>query len=108
MNSLDAIISITILLASTTILLTGISEVKENLEKANNQLEAIITAQKCASIIDSIYSNSATEYQKEINCSVEEDTIISKVNTEEKKSQIITTAKNEKELKVEMLEHYTN
>ena len=85
MNSLDAMISITILLATSAVLLGTLTESKENISKADNQIEAIITAQKCASIIDSVYSNTATEYQKEINCTVEANITTSKINGEGKK-----------------------
>jgi|GEM_PF-1059005 len=108
MNSLDAIISISVLLAASGIILVSLFEQNENIQQAHYLIEAKFQAQKCASIIDSIYSNTATKYEKEIKCNLKDYTTTATIEGKTKQSYAITTTENEKELRVKTLDHYTN
>lgn len=106
MNSLDALISLSVLLAASGIILYSLLEQNENIRQANNTIEAEFEAQKCASIIDSIYSNTATKYTSIIKCTLKDYTTSTTIEGITKEGYAITSTENEKELKVTPLDHY--
>jgi ATP-dependent protease Clp ATPase subunit len=84
----------------------GVNFEKENFQNASDTINAKTSALICASIIDSMISNSATNYQKEMNCQANKNTVSSKINETTKTSFIIGNAKSDLTLKVNIIEHY--
>lgn len=94
------------MLSFTTTLLFGISYYNENLNDGKKLFLAKTNANECAIIIDSFFSNSASEYNIEFPCSGKENITISKQNSFEEKTFLITEIKKEKILEVKINEHY--
>ncbi|MGI6589079.1 MAG: hypothetical protein ACOX1V_00225 [Candidatus Iainarchaeum sp.] len=106
MNSIEALLSLIAITISISILINAIIIQEKNFQIATDSLNAKTNSMKCAFLIDSIVSNSAKQYNKEINCTALENKITSKTNNKTKTTYIITNATNEKELEVDKFEHY--
>lgn len=106
MNSIEAIIALTIMLAGIGIILTSITYVQEKYFETNSTISAKTQAISCASIIDSIYSNSATTYNGEINCTTEKINVKATHEKKTKESQTTTETINELTIEVKTLDHY--
>ena len=106
MNSLDAIIALAALMAGCGTLLGAITSERDAAADAMDSLEAKTGALACASIIDSIYSNSAEGYEKEFSCGAGDRNVSMAVRRKTKTVPIITSAKKALSLEVETLAHY--
>ncbi|MDD3085477.1 MAG: hypothetical protein PHY04_00385 [Candidatus ainarchaeum sp.] len=106
MNSIEALLSLIAITISISILINAVILQEKNFQNASDSLNAKTNSMKCAFIIDSIVSNSAKQYNKEINCNAIENKITSKTNNKTKTTYIITNAKNEQQLEVNNFEHY--
>ncbi len=108
MNSIEAIIALIVMLAGLGAILTSINYVQEDYSQANDTLTAKTQAISCATIIDSIYSNSATTHNEELNCLTESYNVKSTHNNKTKESQTTTETINELTIEVKTLDHYIN
>ncbi|MDD4250990.1 MAG: hypothetical protein PHX27_02250, partial [Candidatus ainarchaeum sp.] len=99
-NSLEAIITLTALIAFITTILIGTIVLNENLREKQELLNTKNISNNCASIIDSFFSNSAIEFEQEFGCNGENNTVFIKQKNFIKKSFVITTVKKEKLLEV--------
>ncbi len=106
MNSLDAIIALVVLVAGIGLILTSIINEKETIFEINNIIETKTNSVICATIIDSIYSNSAKTYNEKISCIPESNKLISKKETTQKESYSITTSEKTNNIEVKTLDHY--
>ena len=106
MNSLEALIAILALTASFGILLQSINLQKDNFQNATDIIFAKTNSLNCAFIIDSIISNSATEYTSELNCTANNNTVNSKIKNTDRNSFIIGEAISGANLMVNKYEHY--
>ncbi|MFA6064721.1 MAG: hypothetical protein WCW44_03205 [archaeon] len=106
MNSFDAIIALSALLAGFAILLGVVNEQKINVEGVINSTNAKTNALECASIIDSMFSNSAEEYTAELNCGANASEINYASEGKIKTAKILTTVSKTTLLEVKILEHY--
>lgn len=106
MNSLEALISLTALLAFFGAMLTLMNQQKENVALVSDSVEAKGNALSCAAIIDFIYSNSIDSYSEKIECSAEETRTWSVVKGSRKEAGLIAKTENEFGLKVNSFGHY--
>ena len=104
MNSLEAIIVLTAMMAFTATMLTGISYYNMILDEGEETLNEKIISGECAIIIDSFFSNSASNYDGEFVCTGKDNFVLSEKKN--KKTFVITTVKKEKKLEIKTNEHY--
>jgi hypothetical protein len=105
-NTLDAIISLTILFASIGVLVNSLAIQSETNTNSDQLIKAKTTSLICATTIDSIYSNSAKSYTKSVDCIPQENKLISKINNTQKESYSITTAQKNTKIEVKTNAHY--
>ena len=106
MNSIDAVIALCAIIASTGLIIGVISVENTNAESAQNSLQAKTLAIKCSSIIDSMYSNNSQNYLNSLECNGTEHTVTSTVDNSTKMAQTIPKVEKKTLLEVEMLDHY--
>jgi hypothetical protein len=106
MNSIDAIIALLALIAAFGVIIAAVNEQKTGMENAKDSIRANALAEKCGTIIDSIYSNAAKKYLGEIKCDANGDNVSALFGNREKNFEIITTAKKTSILEVKISEHY--
>jgi Ca2+/H+ antiporter len=106
MNSIDAIIALCTLMAGFALLLGAINEQNIFLEEGTDSIKSKTNAVSCATLIDSLFSNSAEEYEDDLECLIQEDKTISKIGLKEKSFEIITRVVKNSNSEVETLEHY--
>ncbi len=106
MNSLEALLSITALTAFILVLIMAINsnyeQEKEFLQKNNSKIKSI----QCAAIMDSIFSNSADSYSENMLCDAKENKVFENNSKYLFSSEIITTAKKDYIINLEVNEHY--
>jgi len=105
-NSLEALIAITMLLAAFAIMLGTIGGQKEAIEEYSLKMSAKFDSLKCAAIADSIYSNSAKEYLGASDCFDLDGGVASKKSEFLKAAATIPRITKSDEMEVETLEHY--
>lgn len=106
MNSLEALIAILALTTSMVLIIGTINLQTENFQNAKDIILAKTDSLICASIMDSIVSNSAEKYITQINCTAIQNTVSSKINSTTKSSFIISSAESDSTLSVIKYEHY--
>ena len=106
MNSLDAIIAMTILLASLALLLGSLAEQNNHLEKTSEILATKLGAFECMIIIDGMYANSVDVYERDLECFVDKGKIKVKNGGVEKVVSVIPAIKKEHFLEVGIVDHY--
>ena len=103
MNTLDAIISIVILLFVFGVIIGAIISTRNQMNEFSFGEQNKIGAMQCAFIIESIYSNSADNFGGELKCFIDG----TRVFTNRKYySEIIPRAIKKSSLEVFTLEHY--
>jgi len=106
LNSIEAIIALTIMLGGFGIIISSINEMQNDYNESSDILRAKTQAINCAAIIDSIYSNSATTRDAELNCLAERFEVKAKYNNKTKESQTAAETANELAIEVKTLDHY--
>lgn len=106
MNSIDAIIALCVLIGCFGILIGVINEQKQNSEEAINSINSKTNAIYCGSIVDSMFANSASEFNGNINCVANGNKVTANVAGKEKEYYVLTQTKKELFLEVKILEHY--
>ncbi len=106
MNYLDAVLALLILLSGFAVILTSINSQSNVLENSLNSLSEKDSVLECATIIDSFFSNSANIFEREVDCSAENNKVIS-IGKKKKELFIITKVKKENNLVVRTNDHYT-
>lgn len=106
MNSIEAITSITALTAFIGILIlainTNYAKEKEFLQKNNSKINAI----HCAAIMDAIFSNSADNYSEKNSCDAKHNKVFENSTEHTFSSEIISTAKKDYTINLEVNKHY--
>jgi hypothetical protein len=108
MNTLDAVISLIVLIAGASVLINSLIIQNETLNDIDEIIEAKSNSLICATTIDSIYSNSAKSYDESVNCTPRGNKLISKINKTQKESYSITTSQKNTKIEVKTVEHYFN
>ena len=106
MNSFDAIIALCALLFGFAIMLGVVNEQKMNVEGVINSTNAKTNALECASIIDSMFSNSAEEYNNELKCGGNGSEVNYNAQGKTKTAKTLTPINKTTLLEVKILEHY--
>lgn len=106
MNTIEALLALSALTLSIGVLLNGVNLTRVNFELINNSLNAKTSSMKCAFVIDSIISNSATTYTESLNCDANNNQVSSTKNNQTKKTFILTQSENQFNLVVKKIEHY--
>ena len=95
MNGLEAILATCALLLGFGILLAAVNEQNDGITNAVEGIAAKTTALDCASIIDSITSNSANQYLEKFKCKLEKNTAKTTIGSQTKQAQtIVETEQN--------------
>lgn len=108
MNTLDAIIATTILISIIGLFLTTIIQTNYTILDANTIIQAKTKTIICATLIDSIFANSAKYYNQTINCNPDKNKLILKIGNMEKSSFSITTIEKKQTIEVKTNDHYPN
>ncbi|MCX6803639.1 MAG: hypothetical protein NTY48_03640 [Candidatus Diapherotrites archaeon] len=106
MLSTEALIATTALMAGFGVLLFTINEIKEPAQNSLYSLEAKNTAEECAAMINSIYSNSADDYNTVTRCTIKGKMAEASKNGKIKTSQIFTDTNMTNGLYVKTSKHY--
>jgi hypothetical protein len=106
MNTLDAIIALTVLICGIGLLVSTIINENETFMSISKITQTKTESLICATIIDSIYSNTGKSYSKDITCLPESNKLISKNGAIQKETYSITTAEKKIKIEVKILEHY--
>lgn len=106
MNTIDAIISLTILFASIGVITNSLIIQNETNTNIDELIKAKSISLICATTIDSIYSNSAKSYTESVDCVPNQHTLVSKINNTQKESYSITTSQKNTKIEVKTNEHY--
>lgn len=106
MISIETIIAITALIAGFGVLLAAINAENNSIQHAASQVTAKTKALNCSAIIDSIYSNTAAQYSKQLECTGDTHLITAEEKGTPKNAWIITTVKKENQ-EIEKTTHYT-
>ncbi len=88
------------------ICLSTISYYNQKTNESENKILALSQSKKCMAIIDSFFSNSADNYLEKIDCFVENNKVISVIESEKKSFEVLTEIKKEINLEVKTNEHY--
>jgi len=106
MNSIDALISICILLAGLGILLGAINEQNENSKNTILSAKAKGEALKCAAIIDSIASNTAKDYTGLLDCESNGEKLNANENGTIKSANTIIETQAGEKIVLKLTKHY--
>ncbi|MFA5931254.1 MAG: hypothetical protein WC821_03000 [archaeon] len=106
MNSIDAIIALCALIGCFGILIGVVNEQKQNSQEAINSINSKTSAIYCGSIVDSMFSNSASGFSGGLNCEASGNKVTATVAGKEKEYYTLTQTKKEPFLEVKILEHY--
>ncbi|MEK6959406.1 MAG: hypothetical protein AABW59_05175 [archaeon] len=106
MNSLEALIAMCALLAAFAVMIGAITSQKDEIENYASSISAKFASLKCASVADSIYSNSAKEYLGETDCFDFNGKVASKKSNIQKSAATLPKITKSDEMEVETLDHY--
>jgi len=108
MNSLDAIIAFCALMVSFALLLSVVVSQEQILSNSFSAFGAKVSAINCASVVDSLFSNSAVSFSSDFPCGAEGSSVFASKEGKTKLVTIITFASKKFFLEVKTLDHYFN